>query len=78
MNRMAAEVVIDARALEPPEPLLRTMEALEHLDSDSTLVVLLPREPYPLYRALAVNGFGWQTECRPDGSVEVRIRRQST
>jgi len=38
--------------------------------------VLLPREPYPLYRALEINGFSWQTAYRPDGTVEVLIQHK--
>jgi tRNA 2-thiouridine synthesizing protein A len=70
----AADIVIDARGLEPPEPMVRTMEALDRLADQQKLLVLLPREPYPLYRALEVNGFSWQAERRSDGTVEVLIR----
>jgi hypothetical protein len=62
MTHPRADIVIDARGLEPPEPLVRTMEALDHLEPAGKLLVLLPREPYPLYRALEINGFSWQTE----------------
>jgi hypothetical protein len=41
------------------------------------LLVLLPREPYPLYRALELNGFTWQTKCQADGTVEVLIQHQA-
>ena len=52
MTPTDADIVIDARGLEPPEPMVRTMEALEHLGAEATLVLLLPREPYPLYLSL--------------------------
>ena len=71
-----AEIVLDARGLEPPEPMVRTMEALDQLAVGKKLLVLLPREPYPLYRALTVNGFSWQTTLRPDGTMEVLIQHQ--
>jgi tRNA 2-thiouridine synthesizing protein A len=71
-----AQIVLDARGLEPPEPMVRTMEALDQLAVGKKLLVLLPREPYPLYRALTVNGFSWQTTLRPDGTVEVLIQHQ--
>jgi uncharacterized protein (DUF2249 family) len=73
MSKATADIVIDARGLEPPEPMVRTMEALDHLAAKQKLLVLLPREPYPLYRALEVNGFSWQAERRPDGTVAVLI-----
>ncbi|MEF8698033.1 MAG: DUF2249 domain-containing protein [Candidatus Accumulibacter sp. UW26] len=70
------DFVLDARGLEPPEPMLRTMAALDQIGPAQTLLVLLPREPYPLYRALEINGFSWQTRYRPDGTVEVLIRHR--
>ena len=77
MTQTNATRVLDARDLEPPEPMVRTMEALDELTPTETLLVLLPREPYPLYRALELNGFSWKTERRPDGTVEVLIRHQA-
>lgn len=73
-----ADIVLDARGLEPPEPLVLTMQALERLAPTEKLQVLLPREPYPLYRALALNGFSWQTAYRSDGTVEVLIGHETT
>ncbi|HRD94414.1 MAG TPA: DUF2249 domain-containing protein [Accumulibacter sp.] len=77
MMEKEADVVLDARDLEPPEPMVRTLEALDTLARSEKLLVLLPREPYPLYRALELNGFAWQTERRPDGTVAVLIRHQT-
>ncbi|MBK7955661.1 MAG: DUF2249 domain-containing protein [Candidatus Accumulibacter sp.] len=76
MKQPAADIVIDARGLEPPEPMVRTMEALDRLADQQKLLVLLPREPYPLYRALEVNGFSWQAERRSDGTVAVLIEHK--
>jgi len=76
MTRRRADVVIDARGLEPPEPMVRTMEALDHLDPGHKLLVLLPREPFPLSRALELNGFSWQTEHQADGTVTVLIEHR--
>ena len=76
MTPLDADIVIDARGMEPPEPMVRSMEALDQLGADERLLVLLPREPFPLYRALEINGFSWQTQRRPDGTVEVLIQRR--
>ena len=76
MTQLNADIVLDTRGLEPPGPLVRTMEALDQLGPSEKLLVLLPREPYPLYRALELNGFCWQTVCRPDGTVEVLIQHR--
>lgn len=73
---MAPPAVIDARGLLPPEPLERTLEALETLATEAELVVLLDREPLPLYGILERNGYAHDTRIRPDGVVEVRIRQR--
>ena len=37
------------------------------------VMLILGREPHPLYRALELNGYAWQTERKDDGSVEILI-----
>lgn len=68
---------IDARNLEPPEPFVLTMEALDGIGPDEKLLLLLTREPHPLYRALEVNGFTYQTERTAEGVVEITIWRKA-
>ncbi|MFA7291224.1 MAG: DUF2249 domain-containing protein [Rhodocyclaceae bacterium] len=65
--------VIDARGLEPPEPFVLTMDALDRLPKGEKLLLLLYREPYPLYKALANNGFRHEVEQLVDGTVEILI-----
>lgn len=69
-------LVIDARELEPPEPMVRTLAALDDVGPGQSLYLILPREPAPLYNALAMNGFGHDTTFRDDGLVVVRIFRR--
>lgn len=69
------EHFVDGRGLEPPEPFERCMEALVDLPSGDTLVVLLDRVPYPLFRILDRDGIGYEHQIRDDGAVEVRIRQ---
>lgn len=76
MSWVSANTILDARDLEPPEPMVRTMAALDELAASEKLLVLLPREPYPLYRALELNGFSWQTRRQADGTVEVLIQHK--
>lgn len=66
---------IDARYLEPPEPFVLTMEALDALPDGESLQLLLFREPHPLYRVLEQHGFSRQTVERADGSFEILIRK---
>lgn len=76
MTMQSADLLVDARNMEPPEPFVRTMEALEGIGETQKLLLLLSREPHPLYRALEINGFVWQTDRKPDGLVEILIWRK--
>ena len=75
-TRQSADKVIDGRSMEPPEPFVQTMEALEHLGAGQKVLLIARHEPFPLYRALDLNGFLWQTEKMSDGSAEVLIWRR--
>lgn len=76
---MAGERLIDARGLEPPEPFVRAMEALDLLDRGecAALQLHLDREPFPLYRVLDEHGYPRQTTQGADGSFVVRIEPRS-
>lgn len=76
MTKAIIDLLIDARNMEPPEPFVRTMEALDGISETQKLRLLLSREPHPLYRALEINGFVWQTDLKPDGLVEILIWRK--
>ncbi|OGA18284.1 MAG: hypothetical protein A3H32_12765 [Betaproteobacteria bacterium RIFCSPLOWO2_02_FULL_63_19] len=65
--------VIDARGLEPPEPFERVMEALSVMEPEGQVLLILNREPFPLYRVLRVNGYRHETKAFPDGRFEIVI-----
>jgi len=69
------EMLLDARDMEPPEPMERALEALDALLPGQRLRLLLPREPYPLYGILDRNGYRHRTEPQPDGHFAVLIWR---
>lgn len=69
---MSREIVIDARTMEAPEPLLRVMDALETLEAGDTIRLIAPHEPKPLYRLLARHGYEHHTTLTERG-VEVLI-----
>lgn len=69
------ERVLDARGLLPPEPMRRALAALEALPPGETLVLLLLREPFPLYARLDAAGFTHAAALRDDGTYEIRIAR---
>ena len=78
MSGPAADRVIDARELEPPEPFVQTMAALDTLAPGQRLLLLLPREPYPLYRALDLNGVAWKSSRNADGDCEILMWRDAS
>ena len=70
-------VVLDVRRLDPPEPMVRTLAALEALPEGGTLVQLNVRTPRFLLPRL--DEAGWQYEVREQGDelVRVFIRRRA-
>ncbi|HQT32248.1 MAG TPA: DUF2249 domain-containing protein [Thiobacillus sp.] len=71
----AAEIHIDARDLEPPEPLEKVMQALPLLRTGQSIRLLLLREPFALYPILAARGYGHVTQMQADGSYVILIRQ---
>ncbi len=65
--------VIDARKMVPPEPFERVLEALSTLGEGEKVMLVLHREPLPLYRFLQGNDYRYQVTIRFDGSHEVLI-----
>jgi tRNA 2-thiouridine synthesizing protein A len=76
MDHALANVVIDAREMEPPEPFVATMDALDAMDPSHKLLLILNREPHPLYRALQKQGYAYRTELSADWTFEILIWRQ--
>jgi uncharacterized protein (DUF2249 family) len=75
MSHPKSKHVVDARYLEPPEPFVRTMELLDTLAPGERMLLLLFREPHPLYRVLQKNGYSHETELVADGTFEILIWR---
>ena len=70
-----AEAWIDVRDLEPPEPMVRTLAALESLAPGHTLVQVNVRVPQFLLPVLAERGFVYEIDESAADRVLVRIRR---
>jgi uncharacterized protein (DUF2249 family) len=75
MSHPKSKHVVDARYLEPPEPFVRTMDMLDTLAPGERMLLLLFREPHPLYRVLQKNGYSHETELVADGTFEILIWR---
>ena len=74
MTAPSSEILIDARGLEPPEPMERVMQTLALLRPGQSIRLLLHREPFPLYPLLAERGYRHATRMGPDGSYVILIR----
>jgi uncharacterized protein (DUF2249 family) len=59
---------VDARGLEPPEPLVRILNALESLPAGATLHARTDREPCHLFGEATQRGFRHESKAQPDGS----------
>jgi uncharacterized protein (DUF2249 family) len=69
-----ASRVIDVRGLEPPEPMVRVLEALERLEPGGAIEVLHERRPLFLYPQLDARGFAHETDEPEPGAVRIVIR----
>ena len=75
MSHQKTPHVVDARYMEPPEPFVQTMEMLDTLKPGEKMLLLLFREPHPLYKVLKQNGHAYETELLADGTFEILIWR---
>ncbi len=73
----ASEKFLDNRGLEPPNPMIRTLEMLESMAPGEVLVIHNDRVPIYLLPQLADAGADYEVEEQPDGSAKVRITKGS-
>jgi uncharacterized protein (DUF2249 family) len=74
--KMRELVNVDARGLEPPQPLEVILEAVAALPPNAELQAHTDRKPMHLYTQLIERGFTGQSEEQPDGSFITHIRRR--
>lgn len=67
-------IVLDVRGLEPPVPMMRTLEALEQLPQGATLVQLNVRVPQFLLPLLEQRGFSYEIREQDEDLVRLFIR----
>jgi len=67
--------VIDVRGLEPPQPMLEVLDAIDRLESGVELEVRHDRRPTLLYPLLDERGYVHDTDEPEPGLVRIRIRR---
>lgn len=73
--RPTKAVQLDARDLEPPQPMVKILEALAELPDDAELRAHTDRRPMHLLAQLEERGYRSTTEEQKDGSYITTIRR---
>lgn len=66
---------VDARGLEPPQPLVTILEAAATLPAGAELRARTDRRPLHLYAQLERRGLVGTTREEPDGTFLTHIRR---
>lgn len=64
---------LDNRGLEPPMPMVRTLEALEELPAGEVLTIHNDRVPIYLFPHLVERGAAYRVHEQEDGSARVEI-----
>jgi uncharacterized protein (DUF2249 family) len=70
-------VILDVRGMEPPEPMVRTLAALQELPEGATLLQINVRVPEFLLPQLAEKGFTYEIREQSEELVRTFIRRRS-
>ncbi|EKN63355.1 putative redox protein, regulator of disulfide bond formation [Schinkia azotoformans MEV2011] len=66
---------LDNRGLEPPQPMMRTLAALDELPEGEELIINNDRRPMFLYEELDGRGYKHETIELEDGSFQITIRK---
>jgi uncharacterized protein (DUF2249 family) len=75
-GRPLETIELDARGLEPPQPLVTILEALGSLPAHAELRAHTDRRPMHLYAQLEERGFTGDSQEQPDGSFITHIRHR--
>ncbi|MCF7981261.1 MAG: DUF2249 domain-containing protein [Pseudomonadales bacterium] len=77
MIDITKEVLLDLRELEPPEPFVQSLAALERLLPGQYLHLVHHRAPAMLYPELAPRGFVSQTQEHSSGLFHIVVWRET-
>lgn len=75
-NNPDSVVEVDARGLEPPQPLVKILEAVAALPPGARLHARTDRRPMHLYAQLEDRGFTGESQEQSDGSFITHIRHR--
>ena len=78
--KATADVLLDVRpdVEHAGEPYVRMMEAAQSIKPGGTFVIIAPFEPIPLYDALRVQGFLYETQKVAHDEWIVRLSRHKS
>ena len=74
---MNAEVTLDVRGMEPPEPLERILRQIGGFGPGDQLRVIIDCRPHPLFRILERDGFAYSEQPGTTSLYEITIRRKA-
>lgn len=73
-SKPSSYIEVDARGLEPPQPMVKILEALGKLPAKTGIRARTDRRPMHLYSHLEERGFAAETQEQDDGSFVTHIR----
>ena len=77
MKPTPTEIIdVDARGLEPPQPMVKILEAVAVLPAGAEVCAHTERRPMHLYAQLEERGFTGESEEQNDGSYITKIRHR--
>jgi len=71
----ASQKTLDVRGLEPPEPMMRILDAAANLGPDDILKAITDRRPVHLFAELEARGLHFDNKQRLDGTWITQIRQ---
>lgn len=70
-------VCLDVRDLEPCEPMIKILEAVEELSEKDRILALHRQEPHPLFSILKKRGVRFSCEKKSDDLFEILIWKKN-
>ncbi|WP_226037672.1 DUF2249 domain-containing protein [Aquibacillus saliphilus] len=66
---------LDNRGLQPPQPMMRTLAALEEISGGEKLTIINDRKPMFLFPELDDQGYTYDVQEQSDGSFAITITK---
>lgn len=73
---MTRYITLDARGMEPPEPLERVLETIDDFVAGDHLRLIIDCHPLPLFRILDRSGFAYREAPGVESLYEITIWRK--